>query len=218
MATWTARTTTGQGEIMEIAEIAEFLEKEKGNEGVKALLSKYSQVSPESVKAFLETQDGSRLIQPIADKRVQDAIKTFKEGHFEDEVKARVAAETLKINPIETKEMKQIRELQEKFDKSEKDRTRAELRRQVIELLSQENIPSWWIDDFAGNSVDEAKVFAQKVKQSYDDEIAKATNKILASGYKPQSGNEQKDPLKMSPADRKAYYEAEAMKRLAPKA
>jgi len=88
MATWTARTITGQGEIMEIAEIAEFLEKEKGNEAVKVLVAKYAPVSADTVKTFLETQDGARLIQPIADKRVQDALKTYKEGHFDDEVRA----------------------------------------------------------------------------------------------------------------------------------
>lgn len=204
---------------MEIAEIAEFLEKEKGNEAVKVLLAKHAPpLSVDNVKTFLETQDGARLIQPIADKRVQDAIKTYRDGHFEDEVKARVAAETLKINPIETKEQKEIRELKEKFEKSEKDRTRAELRRQVIELLSKESIPSWWIDSFGGNSIEEAQVFAQKVKASYDDEIAKAVNKIMVDGsHRPGSGNEQKDPSKMSPADRKAYYEAETMKRLGPK-
>jgi len=94
---------------MTIQEIRDFLTENKETDEVKGFLAELipeQKITSDIVKPFLETQDGKLLVQPLIDKRITDAIKTFKEGHFDKEVKAQVAAEILKINPQITPEQK----------------------------------------------------------------------------------------------------------------
>lgn len=65
-------------------------------------------ITPDKVKAYLDTPDGKALIQPMMDKRVTEALDTYKRKTFDNEVNARVAAELLKRNPEETPEQKRV--------------------------------------------------------------------------------------------------------------
>jgi hypothetical protein len=203
---------------MNIEEIKEFLKANGSDEKVKAFLSEFAP-NAEKVKAFLDTDEGKRLIQPMLDKRVTDAIKTYKEGHFDDEVKASVAAEILKRNPKETEEQKRLREVEQKLEQAEAKAKRAELHKQGMELLTKEGIPSWWIEQFTGGTIEEFTVFADRVKESYAEREAKVKNELLAGSFKPGAGNNAAgtksmvDISKMDSKQKFEYFKAEAEKR-----
>jgi hypothetical protein len=183
---------------MTIEEVGEFFKANAKDEKVVAFIASLAPaINAEVVKPFLETDDGRRLLQPMLDKRVTEALKTYREGHFEDEVKAAVAAEILRLNPKETEEQKRLREVESKLTQAEAKAKRAELHRQGMEILTRENIPSWWIDQFTGNTIEELKVFADQVKNSYMERENKVRNELLAGGFKPGAGNgaERKGPM-----------------------
>lgn len=210
---------------MTIEEIGQFFKAEKDDEKVKAFIATLAPaVTAETVKPFLETEDGKRMLQPVIDKRVTEALKTYKEGHFDDEVKAEVAKEILKRNPKETDEQKQLRELSDKITKTEAKAKRDELLRKGMAVLTEKNIPSWWIDQFTGNTIEELTVFADQVQKSYGEREEKVRNELLGNSFKPGSGGanggksvnvtmSKADLEKMSPKERFEYFKAEAEKR-----
>jgi hypothetical protein len=187
--------TTGDGEKrMTVEEIRAWLSENKEKAEVVAFITEITpktQIGAETVAPYLETDDGRKLIQPLIDSAVSKGVKSFKEGHYEKDLKAAVAAEILKINPQETPEQKQIRELRETVEKSEGARARDNLRRQIVEEAAKLGVPAWWVDDFSGNTIEEAKVFMGKVKNFVSDIETKKANELLVGGAKPGSGNGQ---------------------------
>jgi hypothetical protein len=175
---------------MTIEEVKEFIAANAKDEKVAAFIASLTPaVTPEVVKPFLETDDGRRLLQPFLDRRVTEALKTYKEGHFEDEVKAAVATEILRLNPKETEEQKRLREVEGKLTAAEAKAKRAELHRRGMEVLTKSGVPSWWIDQFTGNTIEELTVFADRVKESYAEREVKVRNELLAGGFKPGTGS-----------------------------
>jgi aspartyl/asparaginyl-tRNA synthetase len=198
---------------MTVDEIKEFLKVNATDEKVKAFVAELSPaINAESAKAFLDTDDGKRLVQPIVDRRVGDALKTYKEGHYDDEVKAAVAVEILKRNPKETEEQKRIREIEGKLTEAEAKAKRAELKRQGMEVLTQNGVPSWWIDQFSGNTIEELTVFADQVKKSYSEREDKVRNELLSGGFKPGSGGAPGGKGPMTFSQYKALPQAERIK------
>jgi hypothetical protein len=185
-----------------IEQVREWLAENKDTEPVKAFFAEIVpkvEITADAVSPFLETPAGQQLIQPIADKRVSDALKTYKEGHYADELKADVAKKILELNPTETPAAKEIREIREELETEKKARKGDSLRRQIVEEAAKENVPSWWVDDFSGNTIDEAKVFLGKVK-AHDEAVAeRVRNELLTQGFKPGGGGEEnKEKIKLS--------------------
>jgi len=189
-------------EELTIEQVREWLAENKDTDPVKAFFAEIVpkvEITADKVSPFLETPEGQTLIQPIADKRVSDALKTYKEGHYDDDLKAEVAKRILEMNPQETPEQKEIRELRDEVGKEKTARERDSLRRQIVEEAAKENVPSWWVDDFSGNTIDEAKVFLGKVK-AHDEAVSeKIRNELLSTGFKPGGGGEEnKEKINLS--------------------
>ena len=174
----------------------------------------------DDVKPFLETKEGKELIQPYGDKRVTEALETYRKGKFEQEVKARLAAEILKINPAESPEQKQIREMREEMEKDKKERERERLQGQIKELAFKEQVDPEFISGINFGSLEEATLYTKTFKAKQEELKLKVTNELLANGsYKPKSGTEKAtgpNIAGMTPHERFEYYKAEAEKREAP--
>ena len=185
-------------------------------EFLKSLMPQGSGVNAESVTAYLETQEGQRVLQPFVDRRVDGAIKTYKEGHYAQELKTAVAAELLRLNPQETPEQRANRELIAKVENMEKENKTDKLKRLIVEEAARMGVPAFFIDDYVPNSVEEGKLYLAKCKQYTDDEKLKAVNDVVAT-YKNKpapKGEADGDPSKMSPNERMAYETKQAEKRL----
>ena len=121
---------------MTIEEVREYLSDNKDTAEVKAFLTALVPepvgLTTERVAEFLTTDDGQKVIQPIADKRVDQALKTYRENHYTQDVKKAVAEEMLKRNPSETPEQLQIRELRDEMEKEKSARARSELKREIV--------------------------------------------------------------------------------------
>lgn len=206
---------------MTIEEIRAWLAENKEKAEVVTFLAELNPakaLTADMVAPFLDTEDGKKLLQPLVDQAVTKGIKSFKENHYEKDIKSAVAAEILKISPPETPEQKQIRELRETVEKSESARARDNLKRQIVEEAAKMNVPAWWVDEFSGNTIEEAKVFMGKVKAYVAEVENKKANELLVNGAKPGSGNgaggEQKpDISKMTSKEKFEHFKAEAEKR-----
>jgi hypothetical protein len=180
----------GREKRMTVAEIKAFLKENAGQEEVKAFLAEFDKpLTAESVGKWIDTDEGKKLVQPLMDKRVTEALKTYREGHYDAEVKKAVAEELQRLNPKETPEQKQIRELVEKDRQRDAAFAKERLDRQVLEVLASEGLAPWYVDVLPGNTIEEKKTAIAKIKADRSDLEKKVRNEILAGGFRPGSGN-----------------------------
>lgn len=182
-----------------IEEVKEFFEANKDKEDVQEYLKILVPEKPlttDLVNQFLGTNDGKQLIQPLMDKRVTEALDTFKKKTFESEVNARVAAELLKRNPEETPEQKRIRELEESMRRAEEERATERLRGQIKDLAFKEQVPPDFIDEIPFSSPEQAALYIRRFKQQIEDAKTAKVNELLASGFKPGTGNQRETSSK----------------------
>lgn len=150
-------------------------------------------LNPEDVKNYLETAEGRAIIQPMMDKRVTEAIETYRKKTLEPEINARVAAELLKRNPEETPAERRIRELEERQRQIDEERALEKKQNSIKEIAFKEGVDPDFIAGINFESVEAAALYMRRFKQKIAEaEKAKANEIFALSGYKPGSG-EKKD-------------------------
>lgn len=193
--------------MLTIKEVLEFLTANKENEELSVLfeegglfadkVNKNPSLTPDLVLDFLKTDEGQTLIQPIVDKRVSDAVKKrdkYHEGIIESEVKRRLAAEILKLNPTEEPWQKEIRELREENEKEKKERAKENLKRQIVEEAARIGVDPFFIEDYLPESYEVGQLYLQKIKNRDKQIEEKITNDLLTRGQKPGAGADPGKP------------------------
>jgi hypothetical protein len=120
-----------------IAEIRAYLSEHASTPEVIALLGELSPLTSDKVKGFLEgTEDGKKLANSLTDQRVSQGIETFKKNNLS----ALVNAEYIKLHPDETPADKKLRELEQKFEASQKNVTIMGLKNKALKVLDGKKI------------------------------------------------------------------------------
>lgn len=169
-------------------------------------------VNPELVSAYLQTVEGKNLIQPLIDERVTQAIKTHDEkskSKIEAGVKAGIAAEMIRLNPTETPEQKQLREMRLEQETMKSAWEKDKMNGQVKDLAFQMGIEPEFIAGINFGSVEEATLYMQKFKNKTGAIETATVNKLMAEGYKPGSGAPAKEGVRV---DLKKLSFADALK------
>lgn len=117
---------------MTIEDVKKFFKENKDQTDVKAYLESLT-VDVNIVKAFLETnEEGKKLLQSLTDSKVTQGIETFKKNNLDKLVEAKYN----ELHPAETPEQKRIRDLEQKFNESEKEKQLALLRNKALTMLT----------------------------------------------------------------------------------
>ena len=179
--------------------VAKWLKENKEQEEVKHFLSDLTagagepgEISAERINEFLSTEDGQKLIQPLIDKRVTEAVKKrdkYHEDKFEADLKQRLAAEVLKLNPQEEPWQKEIRELREENEREKRERAKDNLKRQMVEEAAKLGIDPFFVDDYVPGSLEQGQLYLQKLQKWSKSIEDKTANSLLSGGYKPGTGN-----------------------------
>lgn len=196
-----------------------WLAENKDTEAVGAFLQSLGatgpKLTPETVAEYLKTDEGKRILEPLVDRRVTEAIRTHDakvKETSEAEVKRRVAEEILKANPQETPEQKQIRELRERIDRQDDEVKRTKRESELKDFAAKEEIDheiaALMLPAFP--SVEEGKLGLQAVKKLVQTRIDRMVNERLAGGFKPGSGNGQQGKGKVD-ASKLTFQEAVAL-------
>lgn len=90
-----------------IQEVQSFITEHKDSEDVKNLIGSF--VTPERVSTFLDSENGSKLLQPRLDKYHTKGLESWKEKNLSKLLEDEIA----KRNPGETEEQKRLRKLEE---------------------------------------------------------------------------------------------------------
>jgi len=194
---------------MERADVAEYVTS----------LATEKPLTVETVNAYLGTVEGKNLIQPIIDRANTKAIQSHDEKQkpvVEATIKARVNEEIQRMNPTETPEMRQIRELRQSQEDMQKTMEKERLDYAITQEYAKRNIPLEFAKDIPWPSVEHAingALVWEKVKAG---EIDKAVNARLAETPKP-NGSKGKDGepdyKTMSKEERFAFFKQQAEQR-----
>ena len=117
--------------------VKQFLTAGKDQAEVKALAG--TLVTADAVRGFLEANDeGKKLFGSLADKRVTDAIATYRDKT----VPGLVAAEVAKLNPEDTPDQKRIKVLETGIAEERAARTREALKTRALGFVAQKGLPA----------------------------------------------------------------------------
>ncbi|WP_026887716.1 DUF4355 domain-containing protein [Clostridium beijerinckii] len=170
--------------LKDLAEDADIDDVVKGNETLSKLFEK--DLTIDDVKNFLDSnEDGKKYLQQYGDTRVTDGIKSWQKNNLQKLIDDAVS----KTNPQETPEQKMIRELQEKFEQSEKQRTQETLRNKALKVATEKKLPGDLIDYLIGQDEETTLKNLDNFNDIYSKTISQAIEEKLKGGYKPPSGD-----------------------------
>lgn len=95
------------------------------------------------VEGLNKLLESDKSLQGLFDKKVTTGIENFKKNGMQKLIEAEVLKRTGKN---ETPEQKEIRELKERLDKADKEKTKAEMISKYKDVLTEKKIPSNMID------------------------------------------------------------------------
>ena len=95
------------------------------------------------VEGLNKLLESDKSLQGLFDKKVTTGIENFKKNGMQKIIEAEVLKRTGKN---ETPEQKEIRELKERLDKADKEKTKAEMISKYKDVLTEKKIPSNMID------------------------------------------------------------------------
>lgn len=144
-----------------------------------------------------EDEEGKKFMQSLTDKRVTQAINTYRENHFEDEVKTRVESEYRRLHPDETPEQKRLREVEKKMAEGERRAKVAELGKIAFQHANAVGVDGAGdlLDYFIGNNEEETRMRIDKFKDFVKLREEKKVNEILASNTKTPSGGDDLESI-----------------------
>jgi len=205
-----------------IEHIRAFIDANKDRADVVEYVASISVDKPltvETVQAYLGTIEGKNLIQPIIDRANTQAIKSHDEKQkpiIEATVKAKVNEEIQRMNPSETPEQRQIRELRQAQEEMQRTMAKERLDYAIANEFATRGIPLEFAKDIPWPSVEHAingALVWEKVKST---EIDKAVNARLAESQKP-GGKQEKESgpnfAGMSHTEKLAYFTEQAKQR-----
>ena len=149
---------------------------------------------PLDTDGFKELLASNKDIQGLVDSKVTKGIETFKTNTMPKLIDAEVLKRS---GAAETPEAKAIRELQEKLEKMEKEKVRAEMVAKFKDTLVEKNIPGTLIDFVLGENEEATNANITLFENSMQSYVNNQVQNKLNNGYKP--------PKEEEPAAAKTY-------------
>ena len=174
---------------MDINEIKEYLENNKDSEDVKSFMQ--GLYSVDGVTNFLTNNpEGKSWLDSTKDKHFAKALETWKQNNLQGIIDDKIA----ELNPNETPEKKQLRELQAKIESMERDKNRETLKNKALTYATDKKLPiSDIIDMFVGSDENSTIKNIDKVSEIFSTGVQSAVEERLkTNSYIPpqqQTGN-----------------------------
>ena len=113
------------------------LEQAKDDKDIQSFLGEMKKVNKDDVVAFLGTDEGKKILQPINDAFFTKGLKTWQDSNLQ-----KIKDDAVAASKNETPEQKQIRELSEKFNTESKLRAKEAIKNKVLQSLTAKGLPT----------------------------------------------------------------------------
>lgn len=165
-------------------EVKTYFETNKDGEDVKGFLNGFTNLdvfkekvnNDPNFKSFMDSEK---------DKHSSKSLETWKTNNLKKLIDDAVT----KANPQETPEQKQIRELTERINKSEKENVHETLRNKALKIATDKKLPSELVDYFIGADEESTIKNLESLENVLNTKVNALAEERLKGGYKPPKGN-----------------------------
>lgn len=173
--------------LMNLEEIKNYLNENKEDEEVQALLKEFNSINQDDIKDFLDTDDGQKLLQPRLDSYFTKGLNTWKENNLD-----KLVAEKLKeINPEQTPEQIELQQMKAELEEMKNAKIRESLKNTALTQATEKNIPTSLVDYLLGTDEETTtanlETFEEAMKQYVDKQVKQ---RISDSSYEPPADDE----------------------------
>jgi len=147
----------------------------------------------DGVQTWIDTnEDAKKHFQSQRDAYFQKGLETWKGNNL-----PKLKNDWMKeANPEETADQKKFRELQDRFDSSEKARKKTDMKNITLGELQQNKMPSGFADFLASDTEENTKANIQKFKTIWDSAILGSVEETFkANGRTPEKSPKEADKL-----------------------
>lgn len=159
----------------------------------------------EDFKQFMETDEGRKILNPLFDRKVSQAIDTWKNNN----VDKLVNDELVKRGYVQTEEQKKVLELENRLNSMQKEKEQAERRAVMLSELSANGLSSSLVDFIPHDTDEVMRNGVATLKGIIDNLVAtEVKKKVSGTGAKleqikqPTPQITEKDIMKMSYRER----------------
>lgn len=173
---------------MTLEEVKQFLEDNREDEEVQNYVK--GLVTPDRVKAFLESDEGKRVIQPKLDQYFTKGLETWKANNLQKIVDEEVQ----KKYPDEDEQTKRIKALEQKINQEENLRKRQEIKNKAMKKLTEEKYPVDLVEFLNASTEEELDAKVGTLKTTLNGWMETVLNeKFKESGRTPRKPGNNKD-------------------------
>lgn len=174
---------------MSIDELIKAMKEMENDEAFKKFVNE-RYITKDAVKAFLETPDGKKLIQPLLDSYFAKGLETWKEktlpGILDEKIKEKF--------PDETPEQKRLRNLEDELAKERQGRIKSELLNKATQIATQKGLPIEVVQYFVGQDEDTTLTNLGLLEAAWQRHTEKVVSeKFKDNGRQPEPGNKNGD-------------------------
>jgi hypothetical protein len=164
---------------MNLEDIKKFFEEQKDSEDVKNYLKGFSQVTPDGVTTFLESEEGKKILQPRLDSYFTKGLETWKSNNLKKLVDEEVKKQNPPFNPLEQKLQELERQLLLK-----------DLKAQALNVATEQKLPVKLVDYFVGEDEETTLANLKNLQEVFDTHInERVQEQLKAGGINPPKDN-----------------------------
>jgi hypothetical protein len=188
---------------MDLNKIIAWLTEHEADAGMIDHLKGLKLMTPSEVKAYLETDDGKKMLQPMMDSYFTKGLDSWKANNLDKLV------EELhnKKHPPEDDRDKELRELREEVRAEKQQRERAERRTATLQKMSDNGLSDFieLVDRFTADTPEETdthiKTMSEKLKTVVDAEVEKR----MKLNKPPKPGDDDPNKTEANPWRKKTW-------------
>ena len=144
-------------------------------------------LNDERVTAYLETENGKKLIQPKLDSHFSRSLETWKTNNLDKLVNEKIK----ELNPEADPKDLQIAEIQKELDDMKAESARKTLKNQALIYANKKGLPVDLLDFFIGKDEKATNENLTKFEKAFTDSVGSAVQKKLKdSSYVPPEGDD----------------------------
>jgi len=147
-------------------------------------------LTPDSIDAWLATEEGKKFIQPKLDKYHTKGLESFRQQGMQKELETLVNQRIKELYPDESPEGKKLRELEAKIEQSERERRLSDTKAVAITAANEKKLPSKLVDYILSEDSDKTlgrleelgEVFSEAVEAQVKEKFKEAGDEIETGG------------------------------------
>lgn len=164
---------------MDFEAVKKYLEEQKESEEVKNYLQGLSQLTPDGVSSFLESEEGKKLVQPKLDSYFTKGLETWKSNNLKKLVDEELKKVNPPTNPLEIK----LQELENQL-------LLKELKEKATSVLNEKKLPIELVDLVIGQDEESTLKRVEALNTSYETHLnARVQEQLKSGGITPPSGS-----------------------------